>query len=1081
MPKKQEIETKKNSFSIQQKRAQLELICHLQNKNVKSQKQKNIKKNIIIRNMNISKHYFFILILIDIIAQIFLTNKLFFGKENYSFITLKINGTGYRQLFCNNTEKFMTAYYPDEIYINAEMQESINYSYYFNQAYNYVKLGWHKNIDNMGYMFNGCSDIKEIDLSNFNTSEATDMRCMFADCKSITSLNLSNFDTSKVTVMFNMFSNCESLTSLDLSSLNTSLIKSMQDVFKNCKSLSSLDLSSFNTINLKALAFTFSGCINLEYINFSSFIVDSLGWRDNMYQNVPKNIVICVNEQNGAKLIDKLTDLNCIVEDCSNDWKSKQKKINNSNNKCFDTCGYNQKEYNSKCYDNCPSGILIYNNISKTYECKCELEQCLTCPPVALMHNLCTKCNNNYYEIENDENNIGEYINCYKDPKGYYLDKNASLYKKCYYKCETCDIKGDEENHNCLSCSNNFPVGINFNDINNYKMCYKKCNNYYLYDCDENYRCIINSSYPNEYSYEIKDLIFHKGYRCIENVPENYYLDNNDNIYKECYMTCKTCSKQGNKTINNCDKCIDNYIFLNISFVPSQNCYQKCDYYFYFNKNNEYICTNSKLCPIQYNKLVEEKNKCIDECKNDEEYIYEYNNKCFKKCPNNLKIFEEDKKCLESCYEYQFEYNNICYVDCPNDTYRIYQNRNICLEEIPENYHLDNNDDIYKECYKTCKTCSKQGNKTNNNCDECKEGFISIQESIASLQSYYPYSINNLDINNIYHCSPNCSEDKPFEIIDIQECVNNCTIDDFKNKLCIINYGKENLNNGLNNNINDKLVKIMNKALALIEEEFISEKYDKSILEKGEDIIIDIENIITTLTTTQNQKNSTNNNSTRIDLGECENLLRKEYNISEKEVIYMRKIDIFKLWMETPEVDFDLYIKLNETNLVKLNLSICENSEIYVLIPYNISENIDIYNISSGYYNDICYVSKSKKGTDIILKDRRQEYIDNNMTICQGDCDFSEYNYTTQIVNCSCKVNQLSTSSKLKGDIDINKMFNKFKDIKNIANLNILSCYKILFTRKGISNNIGALSIIIIFIIHFIFIIFYFIQNFIKI
>ena len=35
-------------------------------------------------------------------------------------------------------------------------------------------------------------------------------------------------------------------------------------------------------------------------------------------------------------------------------------------------------------------------------------------------------------------------------------------------------------------------------------------------------------------------------------------IDNNDNIYKECYNNCKKCSKLGNETINNCDECINN-------------------------------------------------------------------------------------------------------------------------------------------------------------------------------------------------------------------------------------------------------------------------------------------------------------------------------------------------------------------------------------------------------------------------------------------------------------------------------------------------------------------------------------------
>ena len=50
-----------------------------------------------------------------------------------------------------------------------------------------------------------------------------------------------------------------------------------------------------------------------------------------------------------------------------------------------------------------------------------------------------TKCNDNYYSIENDPLNVVKYFDCYNEtPNGYYLDINNLLYKKCYYTCETC-------------------------------------------------------------------------------------------------------------------------------------------------------------------------------------------------------------------------------------------------------------------------------------------------------------------------------------------------------------------------------------------------------------------------------------------------------------------------------------------------------------------------------------------------------------------------------------------------------------------------------------------------------------------
>ena len=59
--------------------------------------------------------------------------------------------------------------------------------------------------------------------------------------------------------------------------------------------------------------------------------------------------------------------------------------------------------------------------------------------------------------------------------------------------------------------------------------------------------------------------------------------------------------------------------------------------------------------------------------------------------------------------------------------------------------------------------------------------------------------------------------------------------------------------------------------------------------------------------------------------------------------------------MKIPKIKYDLYSKINGTNLMKLNLSICENSKLSILVPVEINEDLDILNGTSGYYNDICY------------------------------------------------------------------------------------------------------------------------------
>ena len=126
-----------------------------------------------------------------------------------------------------------------------------------------------KNAIDLRYMFENCSGLTSLDLSNFNTSNVTNMYSMFAHCSKLTSLDLSNFNTINVTDMNNMFSWCSGLTSLDLSNFNTSNVTDMSNMFKNCSGLTSLDLSNFNTSNVTDMSNMFENCSALETLDYS--------------------------------------------------------------------------------------------------------------------------------------------------------------------------------------------------------------------------------------------------------------------------------------------------------------------------------------------------------------------------------------------------------------------------------------------------------------------------------------------------------------------------------------------------------------------------------------------------------------------------------------------------------------------------------------------------------------------------------------------------------------------------------------------------------------------------------------------
>ena len=144
------------------------------------------------------------------------------------------------------------------------------------------------------------------------------------------------------------------------------------------------------------------------------------------------------------------------------------------------------------------------------------------------------------------------------------------------------------------------------------------------------------------------------------------------------------------------------------------------------------------------------------------------------------------------------------------------------------------------------------------------------------------------------------------------------------------------------------------------------------------------------------------------------------------------EINIIERGMKITKIEYEAYFKINQTKLCKLDLSYCKNSILIIYNPVNISENIDKLNSSNRYYNYICYTSTSDYGTDIILDDRKKEFIDKNKAVCQEECVFSEYDYDTKRAKCSCKVKEISSLSSLYMNINKTKLYENFKLIKYI-------------------------------------------------
>ena len=168
-------------------------------------------------------------------------------------------------------------------------------------------------VTNMSFMFNGCSALTSLDLTNFNTANVEFMDHMFEGCSALESLDLTNFNTAKVTNMSNMFNGCSALTSLDLTNFNTANVEFMDNMFNGCSALKSLDLTNFNTAKVTNMSFMFNGCSALTSLDLTNFNTANVEFMDHMFEGCSALESLDLTNFNTAKV----TYMNKMFEGCS--------------------------------------------------------------------------------------------------------------------------------------------------------------------------------------------------------------------------------------------------------------------------------------------------------------------------------------------------------------------------------------------------------------------------------------------------------------------------------------------------------------------------------------------------------------------------------------------------------------------------------------------------------------------------------------------------------------------------------------------------------------------------------------------
>jgi hypothetical protein len=260
------------------------------------------------------------------------------------------------------------------------------------------------------------------------------------------------------------------------------------------------------------------------------------------------------------------------------------------------------------------------------------------------------------------------------------------------------------------------------------------------------------------------------------------------------------------------------------------------------------------------------------------------------------------------------------------------------------------------------------------------------------------------------------------------------------------------------NMINNIIGDIMNKNLNNILDNILEGKKD--------DYIIQQDDISYQLTTTENQINNKYNNISTINLGECETILKNIYTIDNSSSLIILKVDYKMEELKIPIIGYEVF---HPETKEKLNLSYCSNVTVDYNIPVNIDEkDLDKYNTSSDYYNDDCSVYTTEDGTDIIILDRKKEFNENNMSLCENNCNYTSYNSTTKNSVCMCAVKSkiFSISDIIDNKESLSQSFNISDSSTSSSNLKLMTCIDTLFSKYGLLKNLEFYILIIMTILY---------------
>ena len=452
-------------------------------------------------------------------------------------------------------------------------------------------------------------------------------------------------------------------------------------------------------------------------------------------------------------------------------------------------------------------------------------------------------------------------------------------------------------------------------------------------------------------------------------------------------------------------------------------------------------------------------------------------------------------------------YEGKCICDTENGYFSVNtksaENKCYYINDIPKNLYFNNLTNSYEVCYKTCATCNKSGTYLENNCLTCAANYRKEPEKNSSncvddCKYFYYYNAFNQ-----YSCTDDdqCPSDASLIIRSKNKCVNKCSNDD----TYINQYNGECLSScpyGTEKNVL-YLCQIKNVATCsssnykLDLEDIIDQGNVKLVAKNYAKEFYYTVNHISKFTsknfTMVLYKNSScidelKLNITKIEYDSCIQQLKIDNNISLNKDLIIAVIDIFSTEIDKPITSFGFFHPVTGEKLdaakscSNKNVIMYENIINIIEDEYAIQllkdQKIDIFDLKSDFYNDICFHFDSPNGKDATLQDRIKTFYP-NITLCDDGCRNRGVNLTTMQAKCECIFHDLLSISilnnELIGDnILIKEAVGQLMDVLDNLNIEVLMCYKDVFKFYYFKRNIGGFIIIGLIILETISIIYFY-------